>query len=363
MIKSRIALLGILFFALLSCQQKLPDKTKKQLVKTENFWKQRTRLINKKSINMEFPQKTDTTIMERRINRVYIDNMECQFEVFVDDVLLLRIMGEVTQNGGGITGDYDINQLLLTSGKHEVIVRMYPKFNQSVFGDEGYVNLKFSHFTRETFKKPTYFGDMNAHNGIHIDQKDKQWIEKWDQESQTGYEGDYVAKQPDKFKGLPAYEWHRTFNAEVPFNLTGWRNSVDLKKEQDDEDKNIKNEVFDEYKKIHELFVKRDVAAYSSLVKEREDLITQALHYREGEKKLREEEIVKLIQNTDYEVEPLFKETFQLDFQGYGKIVSLVHRADGEGIIRLKNKTNPDDNIYLDFRFQRKHKGDRLTVI
>lgn len=221
---------------------------------------------------------------------IEILNMECQFEVFVDDVLLLRIMGEVTQNGGGITGDYDINQLLLTSGKHEITVRMYPKFNQSIFGDEGYVNLKFSHFTRETFKKPTYFSDMNAHNGIHIDQKDKQWIEKWDQESQTGYEGDYVAKQPDKFKGLPAYEWHRIFNAEVPFNLIGWRNSVDLKKEQDDEDKKIKNEVFDEYKKIHELFVKRNVAAYSLLVKEREDLITEALHYREGEKKLRKEE-------------------------------------------------------------------------
>jgi len=363
MINSRIILLSGLSLLLASCQHQLPDKTKKQLEQTENFWKQRNRLITMEKKSIEFPKKKDTSITERRINRIYIDNMECQFEVFVDDVLLLRIMGPITKSGGGITGDHDINQLLLTSGEHDIKVMMYPKFEQAFFGEEGYVNLTFSHFTRETFKKPVYFSDMNANNGIHIDQSEKQWIEKWDEENQVGYDGDYVSKQPHKFKGFPAYEWHKTFNAEVPFDIVGWRNSIDLYKEQEDEKKNIRNEVFNEYKKIYELISKRDIQAYISLVKEREELVTQTLHYRENEKKMRQEEFVKLIQDPDYELEPMYEETFKLDFQGYGRLVSLVNKVDGEGIIRLKNTKNPDDSVYLDFRFQRKSKQEKLTVI
>ena len=50
-------------------------------------------------------------------------------------------------------------------------------------------------------------------------------------------------------------------------------------------------------------------------------------------------------------------------YKTYGKLVTLLHLADGEGIIRMRNKNNPDENIYLDFLFQRKEKGGKLTVI
>jgi hypothetical protein len=46
-----------------------------------------------------------------------------------------------------------------------------------------------------------------------------------------------------------------------------------------------------------------------------------------------------------------------------GMRIALRLKADGEGIIRLRNKKDPDDKVYLDLRFQRKHKGDKLTVI
>jgi formylmethanofuran dehydrogenase subunit E len=45
-----------------------------------------------------------------------------------------------------------------------------------------------------------------------------------------------------------------------------------------------------------------------------------------------------MLQNNDYELEPLFEETFHLEFQGYGKLVSILNKADKEGIIRLKSK-------------------------
>jgi hypothetical protein len=40
---------------------------------------------------------------------------------------------------------------------------------------------------------------------------------------------------------------------------------------------------------------------------------------------------------------------------------TLLHLADGVGIIRLINKKDPNENIYLDFLLQRKRK--KLTAI
>jgi hypothetical protein len=365
MIKIKILAL-LLLFCVASCKQSLSQEQQQKIQSQLPFWQNRTAIINKNKTTMEYPITKETTLYqtEQRTNRIYIDNMECQFEIFVDDVLLLKIMGEITKRGGGINGDYDINQLMLTSGKHEVKVRMYPKHGQAVFGEEGYVNLTFSYFKNRDLRTMQYNEAMKGINGIHLDQLDKQWVDSQGKYGTDSYvEAHYKSKTPLPLKGLPAYEWRGTFEAEVPFSYIGWRNSVNLKKEQDDEKKNIKSELLAAYKKIYDIIDKRDFAAYLNLVKEREDLVTTALYYKDGEKKLRSDEFIKLIQNEDYELEPLFEETFQLEFQGYGKLAMLLHKADGEGIIRLKNKKNPDDNVYLDFRFQRKKKGDMLTVI
>ena len=87
------------------------------------------------------------------------------------------------------------------------------------------------------------------------------------------------------------------------------------------------------------------------------------MYYTEKERKEKIKMAEELLNNSDYEVEPLFEETFKLEYQGYGKLVTLLHLADGEGIIRLTNKKDPNENIYLDFLFQRKEKGGKLSVI
>ncbi|MFK7079580.1 hypothetical protein V3470_14160 [Flavobacterium oreochromis] len=346
-----------------SCKEEVSSKITKKMKEKEFFWKNRTKNIEKNKTMKEYPIQSNISTQEKITNRIYIDNMECQFEIFVDDVLLFKLMGDVTKNGGGVTGDYDINQLLLTSGKHEVKVIMYPRFGKQLFGREGYVNLTFSSFKDRNLKTIKYYEDMNQNNGIHIDQLKKQWIEKWDHDNQVGYEGQYIEKTPEKFEGLPIYQWSRVFNANVSFNFDGWRKSVDLKKEEKKDKIDIKKELYEQYKLIYEIIKNKDINQYLNIVKEREDLITSCLYYSENEKKLRQEEFIKLIAGDEYELEPLFEETFQLEYQGYGKLAMLLHKADGEGIIRLKNKKNDDDIIFLDFRFQRKKKGDNLTVI
>ncbi|WP_158447831.1 hypothetical protein [Aquimarina longa] len=114
---------------------------------------------------------------------------------------------------------------------------------------------------------------------------------------------------------------------------------------------------------MYKIIKNRDINGYLALVREREELITSCLLYKTNEKTLRQKEFVGLIQNNAYEVQPLVPETFKIEFQGYGKLVMLLHKVDGEGVIRLQNKKDPKDTIYLDFRLQRKTKGDPLTVI
>lgn len=297
-----------ILIGLASCKQGVSQEIKDKIKANEGFWKYRSETINKNRKGIEYPIKASITTNEERTNRIYIDNMECQFEIFVDDVLLFKAMGEITKGGGGISGSYDINQLLLTSGRHEVKVRMYPK--QPLFGEEGYVNLTFSHFKDRDLRTERYNLEMNGKNGIHLDQLDKQWQDEQGEFGTDNYvDAHYKPKQPLPLKGLPYYEWRSTFEATVPFELTGWRNSVNIKKEAEDE-KDIRSELLLEYKRIHEIVKKRDVAAYLQLVKEREELTTKTLYYRDSEKKQRENEFVKLLQDENYEVEPLFEETF-----------------------------------------------------
>ena len=348
---------------LASCQEKLSEETKQAIEKNKAFWQHRTNLITKNKNNMEYPIKKETTIgNEKRSNSIYIHSATCQFEVYVDDVLITNFKGEMAREGG-FNGDNKSNPFLLTSGIHEIKVRMYPPYGKTILGGAA-VGLTFAYFRDGNLKTLVYDEKMRGKDGIQINSDSEQWVsEKGEYGTDSYIKAHFEPKKPEPFVGLPAYEWRSTFEAEVPFDLVGWRNSVNLKKEQDDEKKNIKAELIAEYKKIYEIMKNRDVAGYLNLVKEREELLAQTMYYTEKNKQEKVKSAEELLNNSDFELEPMFEETFQLEYQGYGKLATLLHRADGEGIIRLKHKKNEGEYIYLDFLFQRKVKVGKLSVI
>lgn len=352
--------LSILF----SCQSKLSPETVNKIKEQESFWQIRTNLITENKNATQYPVKKDTSISyEKRSNYIYIHSADCQFEVYINDVLLTNFKGEMARKGG-VTGGHITNFLLLTSGTNEIKVRMYPPYGEKVFKIGAAVGLVFQHFRDGNFKTTVYDEKMRGKDGIILDHFDKQWVsDKGEYGTSSWVEAHYEPKTPLPLKGLPIYEWRSTFEAQVPYDLVGWHNSVNLEKEQEDENKNIKAELIAEYKKVHEIIKNRDVQGYLKLVKEREELLEKTMYYTEKDRKEKVKMAEELLNDSDYEIEPLFEETFQLEYQGYGKLATLLHKADGEGIIRLRNKKNPDENIYLDFLFQRKEKGGKLTVI
>lgn len=355
--------LFLISISLASCQEKLSNETKKEIAKNKVFTQNKNNLIAKNKNSMEYPIRKDTTIgNEIRFNSVYIHSADCQFEFYVNDVMVMNFKGEMARTGG-FNGDNMINPFLLTSGVHEVKVRMYPPFGKALLGGAA-VGLMFARFKNGDLRTLIYDEKMRGQDGILLDHYDKQWVSEkgvWDTPSWV--EGHSEPKKPEPFVGLPAYEWRSTFEAQVPFDLVGWLNSVNIKKEQDDEKKNIKAELITEYKKIYEIIKNKDLNGYLNLIREREELLEKTMYYSEKNKQEKRKSAEDLLNNNDFELEPLFEETFQLEYQGYGKLATLVHLADGEGIIRLKHKQNEGESIYLDFLFQRKIKGGKLSVI
>lgn len=360
----KVPFIIVCLFALFSCQSKLSPETVNKIKEQESFWQIRTNLITENKNATQYPVKKDTSISyEKRSNYIYIHSADCQFEVYINDVLLTNFKGEMARKGG-VTGGHITNFLLLTSGTNEIKVRMYPPYGEKVFKIGAAVGLVFQHFRDGNFKTTVYDEKMRGKDGIILDHFDKQWVsDKGEYGTSSWVEAHYEPKTPLPLKGLPIYEWRSTFEAQVPYDLVGWHNSVNLEKEQEDENKNIKAELIAEYKKVHEIIKNRDVQGYLKLVKEREELLEKTMYYTEKDRKEKVKMAEELLNDSDYEIEPLFEETFQLEYQGYGKLATLLHKADGEGIIRLRNKKNPDENIYLDFLFQRKEKGGKLTVI
>jgi hypothetical protein len=360
--KTTFILMSALCFSIASCQEKISEKTKLQIQQKETFWKNRSELLYKNKTNVEYPIKKNIVIKEERKYQIYLSSSNCQYEIFIDDVFLTKFLENGKTRSGGFTGNIDLNNLLLTSGTHEIRVLLYPEYGKNKFETEGVLNLKLYYYLKNNFKEAFYTSQFNGNNGVELSQSNEQWTDKWDQENQVAYDGDYTPKEPLPLKGLSMYEWHSTFEVEVPFDLIAWRNSVNLKKEHDDEKKDIKKEVIAEYLKIHEILVNKSVDDYLSSVEERENIFKSCLYSDKNEKTLQRIEFDELMKNDEYELEPLYEETFQLEYQSYGKLVMLLHKADGEGVIRYINKKDPNDVIYLDFGFQRKKKEDKLTI-
>lgn len=334
-----------------------------QITNNENFWKNRNIMITNNEKGKEYPIEKDTVINDKRSNAIYILSSSVQFEVLVNDVLLYNFKGEASKNQGGATGMHEINPLLLTSGTHEIKVRIYPAYGEKLLSGGGSVGLIFQYFPFNNIKNITYNSSANGSSGILLDQEKEYWKDEEGEYGQANYvKAHYEPKLPLNFSGLPFYEWRSTFKADVPFNLAGWRNSTNLKEENENSDK-ISAELYNEYENLYNIIRDKQIDKFVSLIEDREELIAKTLYYGSAEKSLRTDEFIKLIKNDDYELQPLYRESFYLDYQGYGKLVTFLNKADKEGVIRFKSKKNPDENIYLDFLFQRKKKGDKLTVI
>ena len=291
--------------------------------KTEN--EKMNNLINIKDDNMSDNYKNNrlgTYKIATSINR-------CQGILLIDDVPSFQFWGEKSKFS--TTTYAQANHILLFSGKHEIKLQLFPKPWEKTFEKYAFGGLEFFYYDDLTFNQEYSLFKITT-----------------------------PSEKDNNIGGLPYYELKTELEVELPFDIIGWRNSVNLKDENEN-GLDISKELHQKITEIREIIAKRDVNQFSNLIKEREALLETAFYFTKDEANQGLNDFLELIKDTNYELVPL-PENANLHFYGYGKLITLL-TPERERVITLVNKNDPKDKIVLDFYFHRKQKGKPLEVI
>lgn len=209
----------------------------------------------------------------------------CSYEILVNDVPLHSYFKNTKVSGSSIP----LNSRILSKGKQKLTLKIYP-----------YVNGKIS--------EVSLIGDSKFSLAITY--------------GEFGKEKDYhqvTSFMTPVFNGtISYYETTIDFEAEVPYNLVGWANSVDLSRENRDV---LKNEVETIYKEVASYYTNKEVDKLCLLYYNCEKEVAQSLFFY---KKTDSEELVIEIEN-DVNEDRTFKiENYELKFYGDGRIVGLI---------------------------------------
>jgi hypothetical protein len=268
---------------------------------------------------------------------LYTRSTHCQFEILVDDVPpFVGFWGKATERGTGFNGAIPVNSCLLKSGTHSITVKVYPRFGKtkleymSYFSIDAYYRKTATvdeEFEVQLYRLETPTTGINNGNGL---------------------------------EGFPYFEMKSEIVADLPFEIVGWKNSVNLKEEQED-GHDLKKELQKTYQNLWDIINKKDTASLLKIINERENLLAEAFYFSANEKEEAIQDLLSIVKDDTYELAPFPKEA-KMYFYGYGKMVTLLDLGR-EGVIRFVNKKDPKETISLEFRFHRKKINEELKVI
>jgi len=150
-------------------------------------------------------------------------------------------------------------------------------------------------------------------------------------------------------KTQAVYEHTAYFDAEVPYQITAWQNSVDLNSVE-----NLREKVEAAYKKLCDMITQKQYDAFMDCVRERENRVAVSMYL---DKESRKEIMESLIAG----FEPIpFSGTETMNLYADGKLVCLT-AEDGNSALRFFNKKTGEEMI-LDIMFHLKKGDTELSV-
>lgn len=264
-------------------------------------------------INMKLTQNpTINKFSNRPYYQINLKSSAVNFDIRINDLPLLKFF----EKSGGLNMEFPINTGILESGEQILTIKVYPLKGNNMI-------LPNSYFSLELNKK----------------------IDAWTFDNKR----EIILKIPDMIvpkEGLPYWEFQTKFTANVPYQLTGWKNSESIN--------NIKNELNIAYEKIKNAIEKKDISAFRLLVKNKIF-----------------EESVSLYENNDDKITPFSEEkekilpfiNCEIRFYGNGKLVRLEDN-NGESCLKSEIIENGKSVIYTYPLFYHKPKNSgELEVI
>lgn len=329
-------------FSLVACEQGSKERTIAENDKIQKITVPKKTTIMDDTLNpyLFIPTNyvSDTTIIDKNYYvAVRTGNSQLDFRVGDVPVSLNLFFGEITYKDGRKTGAYvPINSCILKSGKYKVTGKIIPRYGEKILEFHSYLMM----------------------GGYYI--KSGDWDNEYPMftiETSDNYHKEGKIYNP--ITGYPYFVLETEIEVDVPYEVEGWSRSVNLKEQKEEE---LKKELQQSYDEIRQIIAKKDIAAFRSLIEEREDLLKIVYYLPSAEKERRIADLLAVIMNDDFDIAPYPQEA-QLLYFAEGKMVTLVDPINRKGVVRLVNKKDPENIISLDFRFHRKRKGDKLTVI
>lgn len=223
----------------------------------------------------------------------------CYYEVYINGILNdTRYI-----NAGTMNNAIPINDNILKSGPQKVTIKLFPL--GEIDGKEYPTLTERTRFTLEIFKRDK----ATPWEGLDYDV-----VHNYFAPTTTGEEAGPFAHANE-----PMYEDTFTFNAEVPYELTGWSESQVIEGQE-----GIEQEVLDFYKEYADVIQNQDEEKWVQMVETKELEYFKSVFYND---KL-SEKFKKRINELSLPFDSKFKKRFPLDpydmiFGGDGKVVTL----------------------------------------
>lgn len=253
------------------------------------------------------------------------------FECFINDIPVEQYFGE---GNGTLNTSTPINDAILKPGTQHWKLILYPSCKDG----------------KQLAALPGKIKAVVQVEGLHkSDGKQVSNVEL------LNIDGDH----PNAAKAAAVYEG--SFEAKVPYHLTGWSQSVNLQKE---DEKALLPELLAAYESYAECFRKKDAAALHQLIRQKENEMAQFFYLDKEEAAAHLSEYSDDFK-LDYTVLPI--EKYRLRFYGNGKIAAL-ERTDypniGEPVVRYTVKRpKGEETAFMYAYFHRPRPGAKLEMI
>jgi hypothetical protein len=263
----------------------------------------------------------------------------CNFTLLVNDVPVAQYFEE---SGGNFTTTSPINNFILKSGQQSYKLILYPGYSNGKPAKTLSENVTVD-ITIEGF---TYNGSAIREVGTPISLVS-------------------LSARQKNFKqaGEPSAVFEGVFNLDVPYDLIGWSESKDLRKEDPAQ---LLKEILASYKEYSDILTSRDSVRLSNLVYQKEKDYAQALFLDRAGTKKQWDTYRAILNAKKLKIEPL--ENYQLKFYGNGRLVTL-ERTDypfiGQPALRA-DVTDARGEEYIEYYmnyFHKKQGSDHLELI
>ncbi|WP_158978278.1 hypothetical protein [Cellulophaga sp. L1A9] len=234
-----------------------------------------------------------------------INQLNCIYEVLVNDKLIdknysLKQYATATE----------INSCILKSGVQKVTYRLYPigDLIKEEYGEGETVTtlLGNTEITIEVIR----VADINTYRSI-VD--DERLILKHESKKDL---------KTNEFggSGLPYYEYTFTFDAQVPYEIEGWTNAIDLRKQ--DQEK-LELAIVNHYKKMQQLYKANDAASIMNMEYAMFERLAITEYRDRRYIKEMVQELYEPIQIPNKDYQPIID--YKVEYFGDGRVICLWH--------------------------------------